>query len=291
MSELRWIPTASQSDAQRTLRSWLNHEADTTAPLSLLTGESGSGRSRLVHELIADDDAIIAVHLSADASNGTDTRFLRGIIEAFGGDPTGRTGLRLRADMRATLKQRPPHNGHLLIVDNAAFPGPRLELVRTILQDNRAARLRILLIGTPDLADRVHRRRSLSAQLGADVALAPPVAEDVRRQLLARIAFDAVDLVIQDDAIDSILNLTAGRIEDVIRICDHLGTTLRESGEDHISPALVRRATRSAISNQSNADGFSPGRFGGLLLSHRSSPATTRNGITEPLNGDADDTD
>lgn len=181
----------AQDAALGTIRGWIDGiAADPARPdrLAVLTGVAGSGRSRLLRELIAQADSPATMPMIDPGKGGlTDAQLLRAIIDAFGGTATGRTGMELRRDIRLALADLPEGIAPGLLVDDADFSGARLELIRNVLRDGAGAGLWIVLAGQPDLADRLARRRSFRALLGPVVGIGALEDDDARSLLRQRI--------------------------------------------------------------------------------------------------------
>jgi type II secretory pathway predicted ATPase ExeA len=168
---------------------------DSTAPgLGILAGPEGSGKSRLMERLVLtlaeNEDRLIGV-IPGNEDKRSDAAFLREAIAAFGGKPTGRTGLELTLELRALLADHrsdpaPP----VLLVDDASFAGSRLEILRAILAPGTEANgggeqpaVQIALFGPAGLPDRITRRRQLSGMIQASSTL-PPMPNDELRLLV-----------------------------------------------------------------------------------------------------------
>ncbi|HVL22876.1 MAG TPA: ATP-binding protein [Thermomicrobiales bacterium] len=155
----------SVHDAARTqLRAWIASDATgTDGRLGIVTGDPGTGRTRLLTELareLAADPAHHVAILPDDEAFRTDAQILRGILAAFGQTPTGRTGLELMREFDDTLAAiRSAGKRPGILIDGADFSGPRLELTRNLLRDGGASGLWVVLFGPPDLRDRIARRR------------------------------------------------------------------------------------------------------------------------------------
>lgn len=185
-----YVPLPGQDAVLDDVRAWLGSD-DANAPgLAVIAGESGSGKTRLLQQLvlaIADDDRLIGV-APDDGLRRTDAHLLRTAIVALGGTPAGRTGLELTTELRAILDSHredplPP----VLLIDNAALTGSQLEILRGVLTNPDLGapptRAQVVLAGPTALPDRIARRRSL-ADLTRRVGTMPPLDRDAARTLL-----------------------------------------------------------------------------------------------------------
>jgi len=180
-----FAPTSVHGPARAQLLTWAAGESSgPDGRLGIVVGEQGSGKTRLLIELaeaLAAEPAHAIALLPDDEAYRTDAQILRGILAAFGQVPVGRTGLELMAEFREALAaieasgKRPG-----LLIDGADFSGSRLELTRNLLRDAGGNGLWILLLGQPDLRDRIARRRSLRGLLELTVELGPLDTGDCR---------------------------------------------------------------------------------------------------------------
>lgn len=176
------------AEAMATLLPWL--ERGTGPGLALVTGGHGSGRTRLMRHLsetlaFRTDLAVATVHTGDE--RWTDAQLLRTIIDALGGEPTGRTGLELTTEIRTRIdRNRTAGIDSVILIDDATFTGSQLEIVRTLLSS--ASAVSLVLFGPPELRERIARRRSLAGSLRHTVALGPMGRETIRTFIDRRIA-------------------------------------------------------------------------------------------------------
>ena len=216
-----FVATDAHDAALATMGEWISGVIADPARqdrLGLLTGEEGSGKTMLLAEIErtlspsgskranGTSPAVNRVVTIPEAlAHRSDAQLLKGILAAFGADPSGRTGLELRGELVTLLQEL--HADDIrpgLLIDGAHFKGSQLELVRNLLRDAEGTGLWIALFGLPDLHDRMRRRRSLRGLMGATVALTELSGADIDRLVDGRI--DAVrtdetpDVLIADDA-------------------------------------------------------------------------------------------
>ena len=176
---------------------WLR-ERGSSPSLALITGIAGSGRTRMLAEILTnlnDDLTITPLPVSLDDGKLTDVRLLRAIIESLGSTSHGRTGLELVHETR-TLVSTSIQGGRLpvFILDDAGLAGSRLEILRSLLTppDDAPAGydLRIIITGDRELRDRLARRRALADQIACSVDLAPLDLDEVG--MLVRFRIDSM---------------------------------------------------------------------------------------------------
>lgn len=166
------ILTTDQRQAIDRLTTWLDDAQ--AGPLAVLTGPDGSGRSTVLADLERDGKVLISAHRG---TRPTDVHILRHAISLFGGYSAARTGLALREELVRSRALRPEVRA--LAIDDAELSGARLELVRSIVQDNAAGGLKVIVTGEPALRDRVERRRSLAALVGCEASLDRAADEEI----------------------------------------------------------------------------------------------------------------
>ncbi|MDQ3515048.1 MAG: AAA family ATPase, partial [Chloroflexota bacterium] len=187
----------------------------------MVTGGEGSGKTILVAALVRDLLADQATGLAGDDRDGgpaggetfvvgtisdpslcrTDVQFLRAILGQFGVPAGGRTGLDLLTRFQRALVGDTgdgiPTTGTLagtplLIIDDAAsLAGSHFEILRGLLAFGDVAgprAPRVVLLGRPELTDKVGRKRNLASRVTMSHALNPINEEDTVALLTRRIA-------------------------------------------------------------------------------------------------------
>jgi type II secretory pathway predicted ATPase ExeA len=241
-----FIEAANHTTALDQLTTWWSDPAG--GSLAVVTGESGSGKSRVLIEfrnVVANDNTTTIAVLVDRGQRRSDAQLLRDIVSAFGGAPNGRTGLELQGEVRQqVLGIAEAGDRSLVLIDAANFSGSQLEILRSLLTDSPA---RVVLFGAPDLPDRIIRRRSLAAFVGLAVQIDPIGTEELIEIIRQRIAANqspTSDLEIQPNALTAVATLANGNPG----IANHLmHATLIEalaSGRHSIDRDLVIQAQR-----------------------------------------------
>jgi len=183
-----WVAIRSREAVLHALTSWLT-DPDvphlTDGGLAVITGDTGSGRTRLLTTLgasLADRSDLLVATVADDGNRRSDALLLRAMIVALGAAPSGRTGRELIAEVRALVSAlldagRQP----VVLIDNAALSGSQLEIVRMLLVPANGEASApgtlpgalLVLFGPPELSDRIRRRRALAGMVEITEFLAP----------------------------------------------------------------------------------------------------------------------
>jgi type II secretory pathway predicted ATPase ExeA len=250
-------PLGALLGARDGLLAWIGDRRAGSPSLALVIGASGSGRSTVVTDVLAqlqDDPATRPIVVTPDDGKMTDARLLRAIIHAFGGEPAGRTGLELVNEIRQLAidgKVLP-----VIAIDDIEFTGSRLELLRSLLTPPVDAPdsydLRILVTGTPDLGDRLARRRTLAHQIGHVVALVPLANDEIGQLVRWRIDVTRTDPIVDngmsprfaDDAIAGIGEWSEGNARAVIQLAGECLLEAIARGRQDVDAVIVHEVAR-----------------------------------------------
>lgn len=260
-----FVATEAHDAALATVGAWISEviaEPARQDRLGLVTGEEGSGKSMLLAEIERTlspagtrrargrrPTVNRVVTIPEALAHRSDAQLLKGILAAFGADPSGRTGLELRGELRAVLQElyaddvRPG-----LLIDGAHFKGSQLELVRNLLRDADGTGLWIVLFGLPDLHDRMQRRRSLRGLTGATVALGALSAADIDRLVNGRI--DAVrtdetpEVIFGDEARPVLREWAEGNASRLVRLAAASLEVAAAQGGGAVTRGLVQGVGR-----------------------------------------------
>lgn len=255
--------TSVHEPARAQLLQWVNDLAVTLnreERLGVITGEDGTGKTRLlaaVEDTLTSDRRLHVVSLPDVPSHRTDAQLLKALLIALGGKPAGRTGLELRGEVRDILRVLQHGGSHVgLLMDDADFKGSQLELVRNLLRDAEGTGLWIILAGTPDLHDRLIRRRSLRGLLGPVISLEALGQTDTDLLLTGRIdavrTLNAPEEVFAPDVRAEIHRWSAGNPGQVIRAARAALLLMMEQGERTVSLSSARHAMRALTISDAN---------------------------------------
>jgi len=206
-----FTPTLGRADGLARLRQAIRRGPG----LALVTGGPGSGKTILAATLVASIGVDQAGGL--DRSGGTedtegtaegrfivgtiadptrcrtDVQFLRAILAQFGVPTEGRTGLDLLTRFQRTLTGDDGTLGiPLLVIDDAAsLAGSQFEILRSLLAFGEVAgerAPRVVLLGRPELTDKVGRKRNLASRVTMSHVLNPLNEGDTAALLAHRVA-------------------------------------------------------------------------------------------------------
>ena len=251
-------PLPSRIAHRHDLLGWLRESREAPS-LAVVTGDPGSGCSTLLADVVAGlagDSAFRPLPVTLSEEKLTDLRLLRAIIDAFGGESNGRTGLELIQTIRDLVAATTAAGEHpLLILDDAELAGSRLEILRSLLTPPDGAPagydLRILLTGSHELRDRLIRRRTLSRQIACSVALEPLGQDEVAALIAHRIAAvranddqQTTEPAFAEDAIDIVSDWSGGNPAAVIHLAGECLLEAIARGQRHVSAEIAHDVAR-----------------------------------------------
>ena len=208
--------------------------------LALVGGDTGTGKTALADALatrLAADPAFATGAVTDVAATRSDLRLLRAILASLDSldrpapvpnpiGAIGRSGLDLLTELRARVTAQVAVNRRtVLLLDNAqVLTGSQLEIVRSLLGRPAApgessmsaagdaprtdTAPTVVLFATPELRDRVARRRGLASRLIGSATLPPLDRDDLRTLLDGRAATGAPPF--SPAALDGLLSLSHG---------------------------------------------------------------------------------
>ena len=246
-----FVAIPSHARAIAALAPWLEHGAG--SGLALVLGLPGSGRTCLMLHLgkmraSRSDLAVALVHTGDERR--TDAQLLRAIIQALGGEPSGRTGLALTTGIRTLIDlNRERGRDTVILIDDATFTGSQLEIVRTLLSSTSVVRL--VLFGPPELGDRIARRRSLAGSLQRTMMLDAMGEETVGAFLDGRIAamrlqppFPGVERLFTDEAVAIVGSWSGGNPGALVRIAGECLLEAIASSQTVVDRRVAHRVAR-----------------------------------------------
>ncbi|MFC3060249.1 ExeA family protein [Paenirhodobacter populi] len=187
------------------------------APVTLISGEIGAGKTTLVQALLKDIDEDLTVGLISNAQGGRG-ELLRWILNAFGIE-AGKDEDYVRLFQRFQdflLKEYAEGRRVVLVIDEAQnLSSEGLEEVRmlTNINSNKDELIQLILVGQPELRDivRAPNMRQLAQRVAASFHLERLDLERVRNYIRHRLqAVGGTGDEIQPEAVDLIFEHTGG---------------------------------------------------------------------------------
>lgn len=215
------------SDAHLRAYTMLEYGILTRAPITLITGEVGAGKTTILHHLLKSLDDDISVGLIANA-NGGRGELLRWVLQALG-QPTeaGDTYVDLFGRFQQFLIDTYATGGRVILIFDEAQNMSResLEELRmfTNINANKDELLQLVLVGQPELRDMISRPdlEQFAQRVSSAFHLKAMDAETVSAYIAHRMAVaGAHDEVFEDDACAAIYKNTGGVPRLVNQLCD-----------------------------------------------------------------------
>ncbi len=215
------------SDAHLRAYTMLEYGILTRAPITLITGEVGAGKTTILHHLLKSLDDDIRVGLIANA-NGGRGELLRWVLQALGQPAeAGDTYVDLFGRFQQFLIDTYATGGRVILIFDEAQNMSResLEELRmfTNINANKDELLQLVLVGQPELRDMISRPdlEQFAQRVSSAFHLKAMDAETVSAYIAHRMAVaGAHDEVFSDDACAAIYKNTGGVPRLVNQLCD-----------------------------------------------------------------------
>ncbi len=216
--------------------------------ISLLLGETGYGKTTLLHELrdaLGHTAGICAATVTHTEICLPDLQFLRAILSQFGKNTDGRSGVACRAEFQkfldvATMRQQRV----VLCIDDAhMLTSAQIDLVRTLAMDAQiSGNLHIVLFGRVVLRDKIARRPQLAQQMRITHLLNPLSPVETCAFIAHRIAWAGIsdwESCVTQDACDAIYRTTCGIPAAIVAIARASFIEAQFAGVRRVSAAIV----------------------------------------------------
>ncbi len=199
----------------------------TRAPITLITGEVGAGKTTLVHYLMRSMDEDVRVGLIANA-NGGRGELLRWVLQALGQPAlAGETYVDLFARFQQFLIDEYAAGGRVILIFDEAQNLSResLEELRmfTNINANKDELLQLVLVGQPELRDTINRPdlQQFAQRVSSAFHLSAMDRQTVADYIAHRMGVaGAQQEVFNKDACDAIFETTGGVPRLVNQLCD-----------------------------------------------------------------------
>lgn len=215
------------SDSHQRAYTMLEYGILTRAPITLITGEVGSGKTTLVHHLLKSVESDVKIGLISNA-HGDRGELLRWVLMSLDqAAPAEATYVDLFATFQSYLiEQYSMGRRVILIFDEAQNLSPEsLEELRmfTNINSNKDELLQLVLVGQPELLDMVRRpeMRQFAQRVASSFHLHSLDARTVRKYIEHRLAVaGATRNLFSRAATDQIYEATGGVPRLVNQLCD-----------------------------------------------------------------------
>ena len=215
------------SPAHRRAYTMLEYGILTCAPITLITGEVGAGKTTLVQHLLKSIDERVKIGLISNA-HGSRGELLRWVLMALGQDaPRDATYVELFAAFQAHLIDEYGRGNRVILIFDEAQNLSRdaLEELRmfTNINANKDELLQLVLVGQPELRDIVRRpdMRQFAQRVAANFHLSAMDGPTVRAYVGHRLRVAGLERnVFSRAATDLIYSVTGGIPRLVNQLCD-----------------------------------------------------------------------
>lgn len=232
----------------------LEYGLRTRAPLTVVTGEVGTGKTTLLQAMLADIDENAVVGLISNAQGGRGD-LLRWVLNAFdiapGPDADYVAMFQLFIDF--VLDEYAKNKIVVLVIDEAQNLSPEtLEELRmlTNINSNKDELLQLVLLGQPELREMISRPelRQFAQRVSVSYHLAPmdlATSEEYIRFRLRRVGGTGEEIT--DEAIDLAYEISGGVPRLVNKICDLALVYAASTEEPQVKADIIRELVEDGV--------------------------------------------
>lgn len=228
------------SDEHKSALARINYAVEKRRGLTVIYGEVGTGKttlSRLLYEQYNQaDNSLVALLINPEFS--TQNQLLKAVMLGFGIDNTARSKFTLLNNFNSFLVENAVQKDRniVLIIDEAqGIITKNLELLRQLLnfESNQRKFLQIVLLGQPELYNKLQHKRSLKDRIAVIGALDALDRENTAGLIKHRLRVSGCDTeIFSQEAIDEIYQYTNGFPRRISVVCENvliLGFAKREN--------------------------------------------------------------
>jgi len=268
---LYWSPAHARAAAV------LEYGIVTRSPITLITGEIGSGKTTLVRHLLRGEDAQVTIGLISNARTGGGETLLNWVLSALDQEVApGASHMALYRQFEAfLLKEYAEGRRVVLIFDEAQnLDRGALEDIRmlTNINSDEDELLQLVLVGQPELRDMVMRPDmvQLAQRIAASFFLPALPERDIAGYIAHRLRIAGAERqLFEDDSIPLVQDVTGGVPRLINQLCDFALLYAFESGAPTVSRATVQQVLDDGVF-------FPGGKSVALRLVHQAGEARAR---------------
>lgn len=224
----------------------LEYGLSTEAPIIVVTGEIGAGKTTLIRHLLNQFDNKFTVGLISNTHNSFG-ELMQWVCMAFGIDYQGKEKVSLyQAFVDFLLNEYAQGKRTILIIDEAQnMDSGTLEELRLISNINadKNVVLQLLIIGQPDLRETLRQKKleQFAQRIAVDYHLGPLDLKETREYIQHRLVTAAGNKnTFQPDAILAVYQLSQGVPRLINSLCDQVLVYAFAEGRQRVTEKLVR---------------------------------------------------
>lgn len=237
----------------------------TCAPITLITGEVGTGKTTLLRHMLGAADPTLTVGLVSNA-HGSRGELMQWVLQAFGLEIGTGEDYVTQFDrlQRFLIAEYAAGRRVVLIFDEAQNLGREaLEELRMLININSGSDelLQLVLVGQPELRDMVRRpdMTQFAQRVAAAFHLGPMSAEEIRGYIRHRIGVAGGGAELFDDSAIALIYRTTEGVPRLVNQLAELSMLYAFSaGEPRISPRSVQSVLEDGVFFGAGDGGASP---------------------------------
>ena len=242
------------SDAHKRAYTMLEYGLMTGAPITLITGEVGAGKTTLVHHLLKQLPQEVTVGLVSNAQ-GDRGKLVRWVLMALGQEaPTNEPYVDLFNRLQTFLIDEYAAGRRVILIFDEAQNLSReaLEELRmfTNINSNKDELVHLVLVGQPELREIIRRPdlRQFAQRVAASFHLTAMDAKTVAAYIDHRMQKAGARAgVFSDRAALLIFEATGGVPRLVNQLCDFVLVYASTDGQDEVTPEMVQRVLDDGV--------------------------------------------
>lgn len=261
------------SGVHRRAAAVLEYGIVTRAPITLITGEIGSGKTTILRHLLRGSDDAVTIGLISNARTGGGETLLNWVLSALDQEvQPGASHMALYRQFETFLLEEYAEGRRVVLIFDEAqnLDAGALEDIRmlTNINSDEDELLQLVLVGQPELRDMIMRpdMTQLAQRIAASFFLPALNEPDVSAYIQHRLEVaGATRQIFEEDAVTLVQSVTGGVPRLVNQLCDFALLYAFEAGTETVTRASVQQVLDDGI--------FFPGGRGGSLRLVEAQPA------------------